>query len=190
MEVKRLRVLVHCCCGPCAAYPVDALTAEGASLHLYFYNPNVHPYQEFERRLEAVRTLALKKGLPLIEDPGYNLEEWLRMVVFRESQRCTLCYGKRLEAAARIARKGKFDAFTTTLLYSRQQKHEKIRDMAEAAAEEAGVKFLYRDFRTGWKAGIQSSKEMGLYRQQYCGCVYSERDRFLGPPPREGEGLN
>ena len=103
-------------------------------------------------------------------------------MVFREAQRCRLCYRERLFAAARVARRGRFQAFTSTLLYSKHQKHDLVRELAEAVAEEVGVPFLYRDFRKGWKAGVQGSLEMGLYRQQYCGCIYSERDRFLGPP--------
>lgn len=192
-----MKVLLHACCGPCAAYPTGALRAEGMDLRLYFFNPNVHPYREFQRRAEAIKEFARQTKTPLIADERYNLDEWLRDVVFRESRRCRLCYHKRLAAAALVARKGKFDAFSTTLLYSKQQNHEAIREMAGAVAEEVGVPFLYRDFREGWSEGIEESKRMGLYRQEYCGCVYSERDRFLGAPkpgggPGEGplEGLS
>lgn len=178
------RVMVHACCGPCSIYPVDALRAEGFELRLYFYNPNVQPYQEHERRREAMATVADSRNVPLIMDDRYDLEAWLRMMSFRESQRCRLCYHHRLTAAAGVARKGGYDAFTTTLLYSKQQDHDLVRELAEAAAEEAGVRFLYRDFRKGWKAGIEAGKKMGIYRQNYCGCIYSERDRFLGPPGR------
>ncbi len=177
-----MKVLVHACCGPCSVYPVDALQAEGFDLRLYFKNPNIHPYKEFEKRLESMKTFADKRDVPLIADDEYDPEAWIRMVAFRESQRCRLCYSNRLESAARLARRGRFDAFTTTLLYSKLQDHELVRELCEAAAEEAGVPLLYRDFRKGWKAGIQGSKQMGLYRQNWCGCLLSERDRFLGPP--------
>ena len=181
---KRMKVLVHACCGPCSIYPVEALSAEGMELRLFFFNPNIHPYQEFRRRLESMEKFARVRDVPLIVDTTYDLEGWLREVVFREARRCTICYRKRLEAAARVARRGKFEAFTTTLLYSKHQKHELVRELAEAVSEEAGVPFLYRDFRQGWKAGIEASKRMGLYRQQYCGCIFSERDRYLGSGPR------
>jgi epoxyqueuosine reductase len=147
---------------------------------MYFYNPNIQPYLEHQKRLEAMQVFAEKSGVPLISSDEYDPEEWFRMTAFREKQRCRLCYAKRLESAARVARKGKFDAFTTTLFYSKQQKHEMIKELAEAIAEGNGVELLYRDFREGWKQGTEKSKEMGLYRQQYCGCIYSERDRYMG----------
>jgi len=181
-----MRVLLHACCGPCAVYPVDQLRAEGHDLRLYFHNPNVQPYQEFERRREAARLLAERRGLPITIDDYYDPETWLRMTAFRESSRCRFCYQERLAAAAAVARRGGFDAFTSSILYSKQQKHELARELAEAAGEEAGVPFLYRDFRVGWKAGIEESKRLGLYRQQYCGCIFSERDRFRRAP-RERE---
>jgi len=158
---------------------------------MYFYNPNIQPYREFSRRLEAMRLFGEQRGVPLIIEDHYDPESWLRMVVFREAHRCRICYRLRLAAAAQAAKRGGFEAFTTTLLYSIHQQHDLIRELAEAAAEEAGVAFLYRDFRAGWKAGIAGSKALGLYRQQYCGCIYSERDRYLGAPQADngaGEG--
>ena len=185
-----MKVLLHACCGPCSVYPVDALRAEGMELRLYFHNPNIQPYQEFERRAQAMKSLAQRRQVPLILDDRYHPESWLRMVAFREAVRCRLCYQERLSAAARTASHGGFDAFTTTILYSRSQKHELARELGEAAGEEAGVPFLYRDFRAGWQQGIEQAKSLGLYRQQYCGCIFSERDRFLGPPgdPAEPAG--
>ena len=144
----------------------------------FFFNPNIHPYTEFQKRLETLTGYAAQVDLDLIVRDDYPLEEWLRAAAFRESERCFHCYHLRLSAAARTAKKSGYEAFSTTLLYSRQQKHELIREIAEAAAREAGVEFLYRDFRQGWRQGIEGSKKAGLYRQQYCGCIYSERDRF------------
>ncbi len=183
-----MRVLLHVCCGPCAVYPADALRAEAMEVMLYFFNPNVQPYQEFQRRLEAARTFARKSGLKMIEEPHYDPEEWFRRMAFRESFRCRLCYHCRLDAAARVAAQGKFDAFSTTILYSKMQHHDLAREIGEAAGEERGVPFLYRDFRRGWKEGIEKSKAMELFRQQYCGCIYSERDRFLGAPAKYKDG--
>lgn len=170
------------CCGPCACWPIKSLRAEGHELRGFFFNPNIHPHAEFSRRLEAARDLAGLEDLPLIVRDDYPLEDWLRAVVWRESMRCEHCYHLRLDAAARLAAKSGFDAFTTTLLYSRQQKHDRIRRKAEAAGRQYGVRFLYRDFREGWRKGIEISKAAGLYRQDYCGCIYSERDRRLGAP--------
>jgi predicted adenine nucleotide alpha hydrolase (AANH) superfamily ATPase len=105
------------------------------------------------------------------------LEEFLRQVAFREEDRCRHCYRLRLARTAEAAKEGHFDAFTTTLLYSRFQKHELIRSIGDAVAEMQGIPFLYRDFREGWSEGIRISKTLGMYRQRYCGCIYSEKDR-------------
>jgi predicted adenine nucleotide alpha hydrolase (AANH) superfamily ATPase len=85
-----------------------------------------------------------------------------------------------LEATARAAKKGRFDSFTTTLLHSKHQNHEMIREMGESLGQRYGIRFIYEDFRLGWKEGIEVSKKLGLYRQQYCGCIYSEKERYLG----------
>ena len=146
----------------------------------FFYNPNIQPYQEYQRRLEAVKEYEKKAALKVIYRDEYNLEEFLRGVVFREDERCRLCYHLRLEPTAQMAKKGKFDAFTSTLLHSKHQNHELIREIGQAVGKRRGVTFLYRDFREGWQEGIEESKVLGLYRQQYCGCIYSEKERYLG----------
>jgi predicted adenine nucleotide alpha hydrolase (AANH) superfamily ATPase len=107
----------------------------------------------------------------------------MRSVSFREGERCRICYHMRLRHAAQLARRGRFDAFSTTLLYSKFQKHDLIREIGESAGAEAGVTFLYRDWRDGWKEGVEASKAMGLYRQAYCGCILSEQERYA--PRRE-----
>ena len=175
------RVLLHSCCGPCSVYPLDALRAEGHEPAMFFFNPNIQPYQEFVKRLDAVKLLAQKTGVPLQVDDAYDVVEWLRLMVFREPDRCLVCCRLRLDRAARAAKAAGFEAFSTSMLYSRHQKHDLIRELASAVSEEVGVPFLYRDFRKGCQAGIEAGKKMGLYRQQYCGCIYSEQERYLGP---------
>ncbi len=182
-----MKMLLHICCAPCAVYPVEILSAQGHQVRGFFFNPNIHPYQEFSRRMAALEDYAGKTGLPIIWDRGYHLEEFLRNIAFRELERCRFCYYLRLQATARVARGGKFDAFTSTLLYSKLQNHALIQELGVQAGQEAGVPFYYEDFREGWATGIAGSKQMGLYRQQYCGCIFSERDRFL-PKPRQGHG--
>jgi predicted adenine nucleotide alpha hydrolase (AANH) superfamily ATPase len=147
-------------------------------VHGFFYNPNIHPYQEYQRRLLTLQEYAPTVSLPLQVNERYDMEEFLRLVVFREAERCRFCYGIRLQAAAIAAKQGKFDAFTATLLYSRYQKHDLIREIGEQIGQEVGVPFYYDDFRPGWQEGISGSKRLGLYRQQYCGCIYSEKERF------------
>jgi len=173
-----MKILLHICCAPCAVYPVQVLTGGEHYVHGFFYNPNIHPYQEFARRAGALEEFARLRQLPVIWDRAYDLEGFLRQVVFREAERCRFCYHLRLLSAARTARGGKFDAFTSTLLYSKYQKHELIREIGEQVARETGLPFYYEDFRQGWQAGQAQSKELGLYRQQYCGCIYSERERY------------
>jgi epoxyqueuosine reductase len=156
----------------------------------FFFNPNIHPYQEFSRRTAALEDYAVKTGLPIIWDRGYQLEEFLRTVVFREAERCRFCYYLRLKATARVARGGKFHAFTSTLLYSKFQNHALIQTIGVQVGQEVGVPFYYEDFRLGWADGVAKSKKLQLYKQQYCGCIFSERDRFLHPPrDSRGTGL-
>ena len=121
---------------------------------------------------------AEEEALRLIVHDEYEPEKWFRQMAFRESMRCSICYHMRLTRAAQVARKGGFDAFCTTLLYSVRQKHQAIIETGQAAAKRYGVTFLERDYRPQWKAGVARSLEKGLYRQAYCGCLYSERDRF------------
>jgi predicted adenine nucleotide alpha hydrolase (AANH) superfamily ATPase len=172
------KILLHTCCGPCTIYPLASLRSREWEVHGFFYNPNIHPYQEFQRRLEALQQLAVMRQLPLITRTDYELEGFLRQMVFREHQRCVICYALRLEATARLARKSKFDAFSTTLLYSKRQKHELIRSIAVAASKKYSIDFHYEDFRSGWKQGQEEARNLPLYRQQYCGCIYSEKERF------------
>ena len=170
--------MLHICCAPCAIYPVQDLQRAGHRVQGFFYNPNIHPYQEFARRLEALNDYLRQTALPMIWDKTYDLEGFLRLVVFREAERCRFCYRLRLAAAARVAKGGEFDAFSSTLLYSKFQQHDLIREIGEQTARETGVPFYYQDFRTGWSTGVAVSQELGLYRQSYCGCIFSERDRY------------
>jgi predicted adenine nucleotide alpha hydrolase (AANH) superfamily ATPase len=179
-----MRLLLHACCGPCATYPYKSLIDKGLEVTGFFYNPNIHPYTEYQKRLEAFKVFGEKVGLSVIIKDSYDLEEYLRNVAFRESERCHLCYWMRLSEAAKVAKHGRFDAFTTTLLVSPFQKHNLIRQIGDELAKAHGIDFYYQDFRDGFKEGVELSKEMGLYRQVYCGCIYSERDRFM----RKGRG--
>ena len=115
------------------------------------------------------------------------MEGFLRAVVFRETERCRYCYYDRLLTTAAKAKRSGFDAFSTTLLYSKFQKHNEIQSIGEAVGHEIGLPFYYEDFRTGWKEGVQTSKKMGIYRQQYCGCIYSEKERYCRSADRKSD---
>lgn len=173
-----VKLLLHICCAPCAVYPLEVLRNEGLTVMGYFYRNNIHPYSECLRRQQALESFSEHAGLRVIYQKAYDMEEFIRNVAFRESDRCTYCYHDRLRSTALTAKKGKFDYFTTTLLYSKFQKHELIRGIGESIGKSVGVPFYYHDFRVGWKTGIEASKRLNLYRQQYCGCIYSEKERF------------
>ncbi|MDR2861806.1 MAG: epoxyqueuosine reductase QueH [Syntrophobacterales bacterium] len=173
-----MKILLHICCGPCAVYPLKILRQEGFDILGLFYNPNIHPYLEYEKRRETLRDFAAAESLSLMIEPGYSVEQYFRRVSFDEENRCHYCYQERLRHAFAIARKKRMDALTTTLLYSKYQKHDLIVHTAKSLARDYGVSFYYHDFREGWQEGVQLSKERSMYRQKYCGCIYSERERF------------
>lgn len=174
-----MRVLVHICCGPCAITPLQELLDEGHSLMGLFVNPNIHPLTEYLRRRDGAVEVCARLGVKLVvRDADYDPVTFLRNTAWREDNRCLFCYAMRLERAARIARSGDFDAFTSTMLYSRKQKHDHIRQVGESLGAGEGPAFLYRDFRPGWERGFALSTAWGIHRQQYCGCIYSELERY------------
>lgn len=172
------RILLHTCCAPCSVYCLDRLKADGFCPTSFFYNPNIHPYKEFERRLETLRAYSDMRGFDLIVDDTYDLDLFLSRAVGTGSERCSACYAIRLKRAAQEARDRRLDKFTTTLLVSPYQQHDLIAETARRAAEDYGVEFVYVDFRPGFREGQNSAREMGLYRQPYCGCIYSEEERY------------
>ena len=174
-----MKILLHICCAPCTIYPLGILRKEARQVKGLFFNPNIHPYLEYRKRLDTVHEYAAREGLEFAVAEGYPIEEFLLKTAALGKDRCSYCYEVRLRHAAGQARKGLFDAFTTTLLFSRYQKHELIRETGKRIAREMDVPFFYRDFRDGWDEGNRRSREMGMYRQKYCGCIYSEKERFF-----------
>ncbi len=177
-----MNILLHICCGNCAIYPVKQLREQNHQMTGYFFNHNIHPYQEYTRRLTTTREYATKVELPLLIDDQYLLEDFLTNVAQNPDQRCAYCYRSRLTKTAKKAVEHGFAAFSTTLLYSRYQNQDAIIAFGHELAREYDLIFVDQDFRPGWNEGIRISKEMSLYRQQYCGCIYSEKDRYH---PRE-----
>lgn len=173
-----MKILLHICCGPCAIYPLRIIREMGHAATGYYFNPNIHPYQEYQRRAETLANFAVKTDLPVIWAKDYEMEAFFRSVVGREEDRCRLCYLSRLRETVRMAKEENYDAFTTTLLYGKFQKHDLIRQLGEELGSEGNIPFLYLDFRLGWQEGVSHSREWGMYRQPYCGCLYSEKERF------------
>lgn len=176
-----MNLLLHMCCGPCSCYPVKVLREQGIEPTGYFFNPNIHPYKEWDMRLKSAEEFAARSEMKIITDKHYMLRDFLRRALAAEqveNGRCRMCYTWRLEETARYAAENGFDAFTSTLFYSIYQQHELMKETAEHFAKVYGVKFHYEDFRPGWQEGIDMSVEMGLYRQPYCGCIFSEEERY------------
>jgi len=173
-----MKLLLHICCAPCLVYPLKALAKDGHTLTGCFYNPNIHPSREYQRRAETLRDYADRQALAVIWPDDYDMEAFVRRVAAGDAERCDVCYEMRLRYTASLAKRLACDGFTTTLLYSKYQQHDRIRAIAERLAQEYGLSFYYRDFRAGWSEGVRVSRETGMYRQSYCGCIYSEKERY------------
>jgi len=180
VEIKDKKVLLHICCAPCSIYTLKELRNEGAEVWGYFYNPNIHPYTEFLKRLETLDNYAGVALLPLSVNTSYDLETFLRGALEYGKDRCLFCYRMRLEETFRKGIETGAGAITTTLLYSKYQRHDDIKAVGEELSTTYGIPFLYRDFRKGWKDGVEESRRINMYRQQYCGCIFSEKERYGG----------
>jgi len=174
-----MKTLLHICCAPCANQPIEVLRGDNIEVTGFWYNPNIHPFTEYRARRNCLREYAGTIDLKLIERDDYGLRPFVREVAADIEGRCVKCYGMRLFETARMAAEGGFDSFTSSLFISPYQNHELMRDVAERAAHEYGVEFLYRDFRPYFKDGQNFAREHGFYMQKYCGCVFSEQERYL-----------
>ena len=181
-----MRLLLHICCGPCALVPLRLLAAEGHEMAAYFHNPNIHPVSEYIKRREgALRAVEPYPAVTVHFPPPeleYDLRAWIIEALHQEDTapygRCGHCWQSRMAWAARFAMAHGFEGFTTSLLYSRRQQHEGVKQAGEAASRATNLPFVYRDFRQNWQQGVEESKQRGIYRQQYCGCIFSEEERF------------
>lgn len=180
---QRPRLLLHSCCGPCSTYVLEYLTSH-FRVTLLYYNPNIQPQEEYQLRLE--HQLKVLEHFPQIELLAceYDGESFLEAAVGLENEpeggaRCTECFSLRLENTARLAKEGNFDFFTTTLTVSPHKNAEKINIIGERLSEKYGVSFLPSDFkkREGYKRSIELANMFELYRQDYCGCLFSKRDQ-------------
>lgn len=171
-------LLLHICCAPCSAYSVPALREEGFTVHGLFYNPNIHPFPEYLRRSEALSLYQPELDIDIHFNEEYHPEDYFRAALEKFEDRCRGCYTLRLTRAAQEAKAQGCDAFTSTLLFSIYQDHELLLEVGEEVAEREEVDFYYRDLRDGWKEGGETYRGSGLYRQNYCGCLFSEKERI------------
>ena len=174
-----MKTLLHICCAPCANMPIEVLRTDGIEVAGYWYNPNIHPFTEYRSRRNCVQDYAKVIQLPLILKDEYGLRPFVREVVDDIEGRCVKCYEMRLFDTARQAAEGGFDSFTSSLFISPYQNHELMRGVAERAAKEYNVEFLYRDFRPYFKEGQEKARELEMYIQKFCGCIFSEQERYL-----------
>lgn len=158
---------------------IETLRNEGVEVSGLWYNPNIHPVTEYRARRDALILHAKNIDMPLFIEDDYGLREFVRLVYPNLEDRCGRCYDIRLDFAAKYARDNGYDSFSTSLLISPYQKHELIIETAEEKAKKYGVKFLYRDFRPYFREGQQKARELGYYMQKYCGCVFSEEERYI-----------
>ncbi|MBR5973862.1 MAG: epoxyqueuosine reductase QueH [Clostridiales bacterium] len=171
------RLLLHACCAPCAEYPVFDLISSGVRPDVLYYNPNIHPRFEWERRREQVVKLGGIYDLACFFSDDFRMKEWKAKAWEGEyDSRCDMCYFIRMDYVARFAKENGYDAFSTSLLVSPYQQHDKIRRVAELCAEKYGVRFAYTDWRPNFRKGQDMAREHGLYRQKYCGCIFSLED--------------
>ena len=171
---------MHTCCAPCSVYCIDALRKEKIEPTIYWYNPNIHPYKEYEARRDCLKLYAEKINVNAIFEDEYGLDQFCKNVVDNVNSRCVnYCYPIRLKKTFEYAKKNGYDAVTTTLLYSIYQNHNYIKKLMEDYSQQYGIDFLYRDFRHGFWVGHDKAIAEGLYMQKYCGCIYSEEASFL-----------
>ncbi|MBI5026144.1 MAG: epoxyqueuosine reductase QueH [Nitrospirae bacterium] len=174
-----MNILLHICCSNCAIYPVQRLSEQGHNFKGFWFNPNIHSFHEYMLRLNSLKDLADKWDMDVLYREGYGLKIKVKVGTTRNRERCQHCYRLRLEETAKEASKGGFDAFTTTLLVSPYQEFEKIAVIGNELSEQYNVLFYLEDFRPGFRGAMALSKELGLYRQKYCGCIYSEMERHI-----------
>lgn len=180
-----MSLLLHICCAPCSIACIKTLREEGIEPYGYWYNPNIHPYTEYRTRRNTVTDYAKSIGLKLQLNDDYGLRPFVKAVAEDIDRRCIKCYTMRMFETARYAAECGFTQFTSTLFISPYQNHELLKETARQAGEQYGVEFLYRDFRPYFRQGQDEARALGLYMQKYCGCVFSEEDRYLAAKRRK-----
>ncbi len=185
-----MKLLLHTCCAPCSVYCIDKLRKEGIEPTLFWFNPNIHPFTEYNARRDCLIEYAESINVKAIIDNNYGLDEFCKEAVKDLNARCTnYCYPVRFIKTFEYAKENGYDAVSTTLLYSIYQKHDFIKSYMEGLSKKYGIDFVYRDFRKGFWEGKKKAKELGLYMQKYCGCIFSEEERYQKQIEKDKEGI-
>ena len=186
-----MKLLMHTCCAPCSVYCIESLRSEGIEPVLYWYNPNIHPYIEYKTRRDTLKEYSKIINVQVIFNEEYGLDNFCKNVINDLENRCVnYCYKVRLEKTVQYAKENRYDAFTSTLFVSPYQKHEELKRICEQLAQKYNIKFLYRDFRVGFREGQAKARELGLYMQKYCGCIFSEEMRYYNRNPIQARATN
>lgn len=173
-----MKLLMHICCSNCSIYPLQDTLAKGIDVTGLWFNPNIHPYTEYKKRLESLKKLQALWSFDVEYIDRYPLDDFLKSVVGQGANRCSVCYAIRLEKTAETAKMMGCDGFTTSLLASPYQKFVIINELGKEMARKHGVAFYQEDFRKGWHISKSLSTELDLYKQKYCGCIFSEMERY------------
>lgn len=172
-------LLLHTCCAPCSVKCIDVLSEKDFNPVVFWYNPNIHPWSEYNARKIALIGYCARKGVDILVEDKYGLREFIKDVYPDfGSGRCAFCYKKRIEETARRAARENYSSFSTTLLISPYQKHDFVKNIALEAAEKYSVEFVYIDFRPEFREGQRIARSEGIYMQKYCGCIFSEEERY------------
>jgi len=179
-----MKLLLHTCCAPCLIYPLEQLKEKGFEVTGLFYNPNIHPLFEYNQRKNAVADFSRLVNLEVFY-PEYNPSEFFRAVNLKETapKRCSICWALRLKTTAEVAKAKGFSNFSTSLLVSPYQDQEVLKKIGSDIAKQEGIEFYYEDFRPGFKKAHDEAKAKGIYCQKYCGCIYSEIERYSKKSP-------
>lgn len=172
-----MKLLMHLCCSNCSLYPLKSLLSKDIDVQGFWFNPNIHPFPEYQKRMFSLRNLEKMWGLNIEYTDRYGFDHCVKEIGNPQDNRCIRCYATRLEETAKTARKMNLDGFTTSLLVSPYQQFDAIVSVGREMARYYSVAFYAEDFRVGYRDSIPLSKELGLYRQKYCGCVHSELER-------------
>jgi len=172
-----MKLLIHACCAPCLTYTYEHFKKIADKISVYWFNPNIHPFKEYENRLHAIVKYQDKVEADIIYNDNYDLEKFLECALKTEP-RCEYCYRLRLAKTVETAQKNGFDAFTTTLTLSPYQDHSLIKKIGDQESDRYDVRFIYEDLTDGFYKSNDMADKMGLYKQGYCGCIFSERDRY------------
>lgn len=172
-----MKLLMHMCCSNCSIYPLKSFLSKGIDVNGLWFSPNIHPYPEYQQRLESLQKLEKLWDVNVEYIDSYGLDGFLKKIGDPNDNRCARCYEMRLDETAKTAKKMNLDGFTTSLLVSPYQKFDVIIDIGREMGKRYSMPFYLEDFRPGYRSNINLSKELGLYRQKYCGCIFSKNER-------------